>query len=129
MKKSMISLTLLLSLLATTGCSESAKAKKDDNGNDVMYTYNDTNVTADDVYADLLDSTAGSKAIFDTVYKKVIQSTMELDANKERNKEIEKEVDEETIEEVENEFDEIEEEEKEKEIKNKKKAKTDLPEA
>ena len=43
MKKSVFSLTLLLALLATTGCSESAKAKKikDDNGTkvDVMYTY------------------------------------------------------------------------------------------
>ena len=97
MKKSMISLTLLLSLLASTGCSQSAKAKEDKDGNDVMYTYKDTDVTANDVYADLLDSTAGSKAIFDTVYKKVIQSTMELDENKARNTEIQKEVDEEMV--------------------------------
>ena len=101
MKKSVVSLTLLLALLATTGCSESAKAKriKDDNGNkvDVMYTYTENEdekyVTADDVYGSLLDSTAGSKALFDAVYKKVIES--KIDDTK--NKEIEKEVDEEMV--------------------------------
>ena len=64
MKKSMVSLTLLLALLATTGCSESAKAKtwKDEDGvkYDLMYTYGeDGRKTADEVYNDLLDSTAG----------------------------------------------------------------------
>ena len=101
MKKSVFSLTLLLALLATTGCSESAKAKKikDDNGTkvDVMYTYTENEeekyVTADDVYNDLLDTTAGSKALFDSVYKKVIES--KIDETK--NKEIEKEVDEEMV--------------------------------
>ena len=105
MKKSMVSLTLLLSLLATTGCSESAKAKtiKDDNGKkvDVMYTYgegeNEVNVTADEVYKDLLDSTAGSKAIFEKAYKKVIQSKMEEDGNKARNNEIKKEAEEDMV--------------------------------
>ena len=104
MKKSMVSLTLLLSLLATAGCAESAKSKttKDENGNkvDVMYNYEEDDkvidVTADDVYADLLDSTTGSKALFDAVYKKVVQSTIE-EEDAERNKEIEKEVDEEMV--------------------------------
>ena len=83
MNKKVVSLTLLLSLLATAGCDASAKAKriKDENGDkvDVMYTYTDptteeeTYVTADDVYAELLDSTAGSKALFEAVYKKVIK--------------------------------------------------------
>ena len=103
MNKKVVSLTLLLSLLATAGCDASAKAKtiKDDNGDkvDVMYTYTDptteeeTYVTADDVYADLLDSTAGSKALFEAVYKKVIQESI----SEEKNKEIEKEVDEEMV--------------------------------
>lgn len=97
MKKSVVSLTLLLSLLATTGCSESAKAKTtvDENGNkvDVMFTYGDETVTADDVYGDLLASTAGSKALFDAVYKKVIESSI----SDEKNKEIQKEVDEEMV--------------------------------
>ena len=105
MKKSMVSLTLLLSLLATTGCSESAKAKtiEGENGNkvDVMYTYgegeNEVNVTADKVYKDLLDSTAGSKAIFEKAYKKVIQSKMEEDGNKARNNEIKKEAEEDMV--------------------------------
>ncbi len=96
MKKSMISLTLLLSLLATTGCSESAKAQKNDSGNDVMFTYDkDTYVTADDVYANLLDTTSGSKALFDSVYKKVIESLVEEDSDKKE--EIEKEVEEEMV--------------------------------
>ena len=103
MNKKVVSLTLLLSLLATAGCDASAKAKriKDENGDkvDVMYTYTDpttekeTYVTADDVYADLLDSTAGSKALFEAVYKKVIQESISAD----KNKEIEKEVDEEMV--------------------------------
>ena len=103
MNKKVVSLTLLLSLLATAGCDASAKAKtiKDDNGDkvDVMYTYTDptteeeTYVTADDVYADLLDSTAGSKALFEAVYKKVIKESI----SEEKNKEIEKEVDEEMV--------------------------------
>ena len=103
MNKKVVSLTLLLSLLATAGCDASAKAKriKDENGDkvDVMYTYTDpttekeTYVTADDVYAELLDSTAGSKALFEAVYKKVIQESISAD----KNKEIEKEVDEEMV--------------------------------
>ena len=100
MKKSVFSLTLLLALLATTGCSESAKAKKtevDGNKVDVMYTYTEGDeekyVTADDVYGDLLDTTAGSKALFDAVYKKVIESRIDED----KNKEIKKEVDEEMV--------------------------------
>ena len=95
MNKKVVSLTLLLSLLATAGCDASAKAKtiKDENGDkvDVMYTYTDpkdgneeeTYVTADDVYADLLDSTAGSKALFEAVYKKVIEESISADKNKE----------------------------------------------
>ena len=104
MNKKVVSLTLLLSLLATAGCDASAKAKKikDENGDkvDVMYTYTDptseeeeTFVTADDVYADLLDSTAGSKALFEAVYKKVIEESISAD----KNKEIENEVDEEMV--------------------------------
>ena len=105
MNKKVVSLTLLLSLLATAGCDASAKAKtiKDENGDkvDVMYTYTDptsenkeeTYVTAGDVYDELLDSTAGSKALFDAVYKKVIEESISED----KNKEIEKEVDEEMV--------------------------------
>ena len=103
MNKKVVSLTLLLSLLATAGCDASAKAKtiKDDNGDkvDVMYTYTDptseeeTYVTADDVYDKLLDSTSGSKALFEAVYKKVIEESISAD----KNNEIEKEVDEEMV--------------------------------
>lgn len=101
MKKTVISLTLLLSLITAVGCSNSASAKKvekDGTKVDVMYTYGEDeteNVTADDVYGELLDSTAGSKALFDSVYKKVIEERiMEKEG---KNDEIIKEVDEEMV--------------------------------
>jgi len=101
MKKTVVSLTLLLSLLTTVGCSNSATAKKTDKDGtkvDVMYTYGEnedekTEVTADDVYGELVNSTTGSKALFDAVYKKVIEE--EIDETK--NEEIVKEVDEEMV--------------------------------
>ena len=85
MKKTVVSLTLLLSLLTTVGCSNSATAKKTDKDGtkvDVMYTYGEnedekTEVTADDVYGELVHSTTGSKALFDAVYKKVIEEEIE----------------------------------------------------
>lgn len=99
MKKTVISLTLLLSLLTTVGCSNSATTKrveKDGTKVDVMYTYGENeNVTADEVYNDLVNSTAGSKSLFDAVYKKVIEE--EIADMPGKSEEIIKEVDEEMV--------------------------------
>ena len=101
MKKTVISLTLLLSLITSVGCSNSATAKgteKDGTKVDVMYTYGEKDteeVTADNVYDELVNSTAGSKALFDAVYKKVIEERIAKMEGK--NEEIIKEVDEEMV--------------------------------
>ena len=96
MKKTVISLTLLLSLLTTVGCSNSGATALKKDGTDVMYNYGENeNVTADEVYNDLVNSTTGSKSLFDAVYKKVIEEEIKTMPGK--SEEITKEVDEEMV--------------------------------
>ena len=96
MKKTVISLTLLLSLLTTVGCGNNGATAKKKDGTDVMYIYGENvNVTADEVYNDLVNSTAGSKSLFDAVYKKVIEE--EIADMPGKSEEIIKEVDEEMV--------------------------------
>ena len=96
MKKTVISLGLLLSLLTTVGCNNNSATTKKEDGNYVMYTYGENeNVTADKVYDDLVNSTAGSKSLFDAVYKKVIEE--EIADMPGKSEEIIKEVDEEMV--------------------------------
>jgi hypothetical protein len=83
MKKNVFSVGLLLGLLAT-GCSAKTVTPLKVDGKDVIAGYtvpdgNVVNITADDLYDSLVNSTTGSSQLFDQIYKAVVRGKISQD--------------------------------------------------
>ncbi len=71
---------LLASTIIFTGCS-SSNAVKDDDGNYVVASIKDYNITADDLYSNLLATPAGQNLTFNFVLQKLIDTYFPIDSD------------------------------------------------
>jgi foldase protein PrsA len=70
---------LLASTMVLTGCSSSSTAVKDDDGKYVIASITDKNITADDLYANLLATPSGQSSTFNFVLQKLIDTYFPVD--------------------------------------------------
>lgn len=87
MKLKSITASLIVSAFLLSGCSNSSSITQDSKGNDVVASLKKKNITADDIYDDIFNSSSGKTTLFQAALNKLvdvkfpINDDMETDAD------------------------------------------------